>query len=193
MSKGLSGFIASCKYFDRVFIVLFATSSGVSIVYFSTVIVAPAGIVSASFSFAFFITAKIIKKLLKAIWFEKKEHNKIVKIARNKLNSSETIISQTLKDSEIVHEEYTTTINEEEKYRGLKERILQWWGVREVMLSKINWLKKVKRLESIRLLSKILKTPGAYFLTHVKMININAETYAKNGVGTLFDIMEGFG
>ena len=40
---------------------------------------------------------------------------------RSKLNSIETMISKVLIDSEISHKEYATIINEEEKYRRLKE------------------------------------------------------------------------
>ena len=42
-------------------------------------------------------------------------------LARSKLNSTYTIVSQTLIDSEINHQRYTTTINRGEKYRRLKE------------------------------------------------------------------------
>ena len=44
-------------------------------------------------------------------------------LARSKLNSIETLISQALIDSDISHEEYTTIINEEDKCRRLKEDI----------------------------------------------------------------------
>ena len=44
-------------------------------------------------------------------------------LARSKLNSIETLISQALINSDISHEEYTTIINEEEKCRRLKEDI----------------------------------------------------------------------
>ena len=44
-------------------------------------------------------------------------------LARNKLNSIETLISQALIDLEISHEEYKTTVNEEENYRRLKVNI----------------------------------------------------------------------
>ena len=44
-------------------------------------------------------------------------------VARSKLNSIETPISQALIDSEISHEEYTTIINAEEKCRKMKEDI----------------------------------------------------------------------
>lgn len=41
--------------------------------------------------------------------------------ARSKLISIHTMISKALIDSEVGHEDYTTIINEEEKYRRLKE------------------------------------------------------------------------
>ena len=42
-------------------------------------------------------------------------------LARSKLISIHTMISKALIDSEVGHEDYTTIINEEEKYRRLKE------------------------------------------------------------------------
>ena len=65
MSKRLSKYIAFFYYFDKSLIVLSVTTSNISIASFETVIGAPAGMVSASFSLAFSISAGIIKKLLK--------------------------------------------------------------------------------------------------------------------------------
>ena len=65
----------------------------------------------------------IIKKLLRTTRNKKKKHNNIVILARSKLNSIESIISEAFKDSEINNEEYTTIINEQENYRRLKEDI----------------------------------------------------------------------
>ena len=53
MSKKVGKYIASFDYFDKSLIVLSATSGVISIVLFSTVIAAPVGIASASFSLAF--------------------------------------------------------------------------------------------------------------------------------------------
>ena len=50
-------------------------------------LVQPVGIAGASFSFSFSITTRIIKKLLKTTRNNKKKHNKIVMLARSKLNS----------------------------------------------------------------------------------------------------------
>ena len=44
-------------------------------------------------------------------------------LARSKLNSIETKISKALMDNEIIHEEFETIINEQQKYRELKESI----------------------------------------------------------------------
>ena len=46
---------------------------------------------------------------------KKKNHNKIVILARTKLNSIESKISEALIDQEISHEDFITTINEEKK------------------------------------------------------------------------------
>ena len=69
------------------------------------------------------ITSGLVKKFLKTIRNKKKKHNKIVILARSKLNSIESKISNTLTDSEISHEEFETIINEEKNYRELKGRI----------------------------------------------------------------------
>ena len=44
-------------------------------------------------------------------------------LARSKLNSIENKISKALMDNEISHEDFETIINEEKKYRELKESI----------------------------------------------------------------------
>ena len=100
-----------------------ATSGGISIASFATVIGASVGTASAIFSFAFSITTGIVKKLLKAIRNKKKKHNEIVILARSKLDSIASKISKALTNSEISHEDFTTIINEEKNYRGLKESI----------------------------------------------------------------------
>ena len=123
MSKRLSKYIASFDYFDKSLIVLSVTTGSISIASFATVIGAPVGIVSASFSLAFSISTGIIKKLLKTTRNKKKKHNKIIMLARSKLNSIESRISEALINSEINHEDFITNINEETKYRELKESI----------------------------------------------------------------------
>ena len=63
--------------------------------------------------FTFSITSGFVKKCLKAIRNKKKKYNKIVMLARSKLNSIENEISKALIDNEISHEDFEIIINEE--------------------------------------------------------------------------------
>ena len=89
MSKRLSKYIASSDNFDKLLVVLSITTGSISIASFATVIGAPIGLASASFSLAFSLSTGIIEKLLKTTRNKKKKHNKIIMLARSKLNSIE--------------------------------------------------------------------------------------------------------
>ena len=93
--------------------VLSVTTGSISIASFATVTGAPAGMESASFSIAFSISTEIVKKLLKTTRNKKKKHNKIVILARSKLNSVESKISEALINNEISHQDFMAIINEE--------------------------------------------------------------------------------
>ena len=118
MSKKLSKYIAAFGYFDKALVILSATSGGVSIISIASVIGAPAGIASASFTQVFSLATGIIKKLLQITRNKKKKHNKIVVLAKSKLNSIETLMSQALIDLE-----YKTVVDEKEKYEKMNENI----------------------------------------------------------------------
>ena len=96
MSKKRCKYISVFDYFDKSLIVLSVTSGSVSIASFALVIGAPIGITSASLSIAFSLCTGLVKKLLKATRNKKKKHNKIVMLARSKLNSIESKISEAL-------------------------------------------------------------------------------------------------
>ena len=123
MSKKLSKYVSFFDYVDKSLIVLSVTSGGVSIASFATVIGAPIGITNASLSLAFSLCTGLVKKLLKATRNKKKKHNKIVILARSKLNSIESKISEGLISNQISHENFVAIINEEKNYRELKEKI----------------------------------------------------------------------
>ena len=123
MSKRFSKYIASFDYFDKSLTVLSVTTGSISIASFATVIGAPVEMMSASCSLAFSISTGFVKKLLKTIINKKEKHNKIVILAKNKLNSTESKISEALVNNEISHEDFMITINKEKKYRELKESI----------------------------------------------------------------------
>ena len=95
MSKKLTKYIAAFDYIDKTLIVLSATSGGISIISLTSVIGIPAGLASASFTLVFSLATGIIKKLLK-ITRKKEKHDKIVMLAKSKLNSIETLMSQAM-------------------------------------------------------------------------------------------------
>ena len=120
-SKKLSKYVAAFDYIDKILIVLSATTGGVSIISFTSIIGAPVGIASASFTLIFSLTTGIIKKLLSITRNKKKKHDKIIMFAKSKLNSIETLISQALVDMEISHEEFVAIFKEKDKYEKMKE------------------------------------------------------------------------
>ena len=52
--KKLSKYVTNFDYIDKILIVLSATSGGVSIIYFTSIVGAPVGIASSSFTLIFF-------------------------------------------------------------------------------------------------------------------------------------------
>ena len=62
--KKLSKYVTDFDYIDKVLIVLSATTGGVSITSFRSVVGAPVRIASASFTLIFSLTTGIIKELL---------------------------------------------------------------------------------------------------------------------------------
>ena len=100
-NKKLNKYAFIFDYIDKVLIVLNATSSGVSIIWFTSIIGAPVGIVSASFTLIFSLTTGIVKKLLNIAKNKKKKHDKILMLAKSKLSSIQTLISQALNNMEI--------------------------------------------------------------------------------------------
>ena len=72
-SKKLSKYVAAFDYIDKILIALSATSGGISICSFTSVVGAPIGIESAIFTSIFFLTAGIVKKLLSTTRNKKKK------------------------------------------------------------------------------------------------------------------------
>ena len=70
----------------------------------------------------FCLTTGIFKKL-PSITRNKKKHDKFLILAKSKLDSIETLVSQALIDMEISHEEFNAIIREEEKYERMKENM----------------------------------------------------------------------
>ena len=61
--------------------------------------------------------------MLKVTKKGKKKCNKIIALAKNKLNTIDTLLSSALNDSEISYEEFTNIITETNIYENIKENI----------------------------------------------------------------------
>ena len=108
---------------EKVLIVLSATSSGVCIISSASVVGAPVGIASASFTLIFSLTTGIIKKLLSITRNKKKKRDKIFILVKSKLDNIENLVSQALIDMEISQEEFNAVIREKQKYERMKENV----------------------------------------------------------------------
>ena len=75
--KKLNKYVAAFDYIDKILILLSATTGGVSICPFMSVVGAPVEMASASFTVIVSLTAEIVKKLLCITRNKKKKHNKM--------------------------------------------------------------------------------------------------------------------
>ena len=121
--KKLNKYLVSFGYLDKIFITLAASFGTLSIASYASVVGIPAGITGASLTLVFTIGTGISKSLLKLTKKRKKKHNKIIVLAKNKLNTIYTLLSSALNDSKISHEEFTNIITEANIYENMKRNI----------------------------------------------------------------------
>ena len=116
MIKKLNKYIVSFDYLDKIFITLSASFGTLSIGI-------PVGIAGSSLTLIFTISTGINKSLLQVTKKRKKKHNKIMALAKNKLNMIDTLLSSALNYSKISHEEFPNIITEKNIYENIKENI----------------------------------------------------------------------
>ena len=108
--KKISKYIIAFVYEDKVFITLSASFGTLTIASYATIVGIPVGIAGASLTLIFTVTTGVVKTLLNITRKKKKKHNKIITLARSKLNIFENLISQSLIDFEITHEGFSKII-----------------------------------------------------------------------------------
>ena len=121
--KKINKYIVAFDYADKLFITLSASFGTLSIASHATVVGIPVGIAGASLTLIFTTTTGVVKKLFNITRKKKKKHNKIITLARNKLNIIETLMSQALIDFYISHEEFSKIIYEKNNYEQIKDNI----------------------------------------------------------------------
>ena len=121
--KKLNKYSVSFDYLDKIFITLSASFGTLSIASYASVVGIPAGLTGASLTLIFTLGTVISKSFLNLTKKRKKKHNKIIVLAKNKLNTIDTLLSSALNDSKISHEEFSNIITEKNIYENIKENI----------------------------------------------------------------------
>ena len=116
--KKLNKYIVSFDYLDKILITLSESFGMLSIASYTSVVGIPAGITGASLTLVF---TGISKSLLKLTKKRKEKHNKIIVLAKNKLNTIDTLLSNALNNSKISHEGFTNIITEKNIYENIKK------------------------------------------------------------------------
>ena len=114
--KTLGKYVTTFDYIDKILIAVCIISS-------ASVVGAPVGIASASFTLIFSPTTGIIKKLLSITKNKEKKHGKILILTKSKLYSTKNLVSRALIDMEVNHEEFNAIIREKQKYDRMKENV----------------------------------------------------------------------
>ena len=130
--RKISKYIVAFDYADKVFITLPASFGTLSIASYATVVGIPAGIAGASLTLIFTITIGVVKTLLNITRKKKKKHNKIIALARSKLNIIENLISQALIYFEITHEEFSKIIYEKNNYEQIIDNVRSVNGINDL-------------------------------------------------------------
>ena len=123
-SKKLSRYVTIFGYIDKVLIILSATTGEITIISFTTAIVAPVGIASASFTVIFSLTIGIIKNILDITGKKKKKYDQILMLPESKFNNIEALMSQALNNLNISHEEFIMILKENDRYERMKYNLI---------------------------------------------------------------------
>ena len=115
------------------------TSGGVSIISCTSIVAALVGITSACITLIFYLTKGILLKITRN---KKKKHDKILMIAKSKLNSIEKLMFKSLSDMEISHEEFIMILDEKDRYERMRyelksdtsenNKIMRWRSIHKL-------------------------------------------------------------
>ena len=99
-------------------------------------------------------------------------------LAKSKLNSIETLISQALIDMEISHEEFIAILKEKDKYEKMKENLRSENEKQETM--RLSSIKSDLSETQSKIVEHFMSSKKIiFFLCIYKMVDISAETWKK--------------
>ena len=123
MSKRHKKVCTNLNYIEHFLIVASKITGCISISAFSSLIGIPLGITSFAIGLKICAITAGIKKYKSIIKKNKKKHDKIVLLAKSKLNSIEVLICKALIDSVISHDEFVLINNVLKEYNKMKQEI----------------------------------------------------------------------
>ena len=115
----------TCKYLnlvERLLILVSTITDCVSISVLASLVCVPVGIPSFAVGIKFCAITAGINKYKSIIKKKKKKHDKIV-LGKDTLNTIEVLISKTLLDPDISHNEFVSANNVSKEYNEIKEEI----------------------------------------------------------------------
>ena len=123
MSKTHKKVCTTLNYIEHFLMLAFTITGCVSISAFVSLVRIPIGIMSSAIGLKICAITGGIKKYKSIIEKKKKKHDKIVLLAKSKLNSMEISISKAFVDSAICHDEFALINNVLKEYNEMKEEI----------------------------------------------------------------------
>ena len=123
MSRKHKKVCITLNYIEHFFILASTITGCISISAFSYLIGIPIGITSSTIRLNICAITAGIKKYKPIIKKKKKKHDKIVLLAKSKLNRIEVLISKALIDSNTSHDEFVLINNMLKGYEEMKEEI----------------------------------------------------------------------
>ena len=123
MSKKYKKVCTTLTYIEHFLILASAITGCISISAFAPLIGILIGITNSAIGLKICAITAGIKKYKSIIKKNKNKHDKIVSLAKSKLNSIEVLISRALIDSFISHDEFILINNVLKEYNEMKEEI----------------------------------------------------------------------
>ena len=121
MSKKHKKVCTTLNFIEDILILASIITRCISISAFTSLISVPIGITSSAFGLKICAMTAGSKKYKSIIKKKKKKHDKIVLLAKSKLNNKEILISKALNDSVVSHDEFVLISNMLKEYNEMKE------------------------------------------------------------------------
>ena len=123
MSKKHKKISRVLNYIEHLLILISTVTGCASISAFASLVGIPIEITNSAIGLKIFVITAGIEKYKSIIKKKKKKHNKILSLAKFKLNSVEVLISKALIDSNISHNEFVLINNVTKEFDDIKEEL----------------------------------------------------------------------